>query len=286
MKLVFQFPDTSTPQADLALGQSDDLDGFAEDVRDAALACPAGSAVRVALLPPVAPGVSIPRAFRRICEALIDLSNQDITVIFVISPPVRGHLLREIPAGLRTNPMEHHRDFQAGSLRVSILLGDLTRGRAEAIVNASNPDLKLGGGVSGAIRDAAGPGLQAELFALAARQPLADGDAVITRAHGMAKIRWIIHAASVHATPDVIAACIRNSLTLCARRRIREVAFPALGTGVGGLTMDHCATAFAQEILEHARTNALPDRIHIYLWVPEDWDVFVNIFEAERFILL
>jgi O-acetyl-ADP-ribose deacetylase len=278
MKLVFQFPDTSMPQADLALGQSDDLDGFAEDVRDAVLACPAGGQVRVALLPPVAPGVSIPRAFRRICEALTDLSNQDITVIFVASPSVHGHLLREIPAGLRTDPMEHHLEFQAGGLLISILLGDLTRSRAEAIVNASNPDLKLGGGVSGAIREAAGPGLQAELFALAARQPLADGDAVITGAHGMAKTRCIIHAASVHATPDVIAACIRNSLALCASHRIHEVAFPALGTGVGGLTMDHCATAFARKIHEHSRTNALPDRIHIYLWVPEDLEVFVDHF--------
>ncbi len=278
MKVKFISPEAIRTEPDLILTRDYDPEDFAWEVHDLVLSMQELDKALIALLPPVPPGVSIPGIFKKICKTLAEFKHKDVKISFVVTDSVRGHLMREVPESLRTQDMMHHKDFPFGSLQVSLRLGDLVRSQAEAIVNASNPDLKLGGGVSGAIREAAGLGLQTELLAIADSQKIEDGDAIITGSYGLPGIRWIIHAASVRATSEVVGACIRNSLSLCVRNRIQSVAFPALGTGVGGLSMAQCAATFVREISRHSQTNALPENIMILLWIPEDWTVFVENF--------
>jgi len=111
--------------------------------------------------------------------------------------------------------------------------GDITTYAGGAIVNAANNHLILGAGVAGAIRRRGGPSIQAECRRCG---PIRVGEAAITGA-GDLPCRWVIHAAAMGDEP-VSERSIRDatsaSLRLAAARGIRDIAFPVLGTGVGG----------------------------------------------------
>jgi O-acetyl-ADP-ribose deacetylase (regulator of RNase III) len=111
--------------------------------------------------------------------------------------------------------------------------GDITTYAGGAIVNAANNHLILGAGVAGAIHRRGGPTIQAECRR---RGPIRVGEAAITGA-GDLSCRYVIHAAAMGDEPvseRSIRDATRASLRLAASHGIRDVAFPVLGTGVGG----------------------------------------------------
>ena len=92
--------------------------------------------------------------------------------------------------------------------RVVIITGDLVEQEVDAIVNAANNDLQLGGGVAGAIRRAGGPSIQEECDA---RGPVRVGEAAITGA-GRLRARFVIHAASMSLGGRTTRASLRSSM--------------------------------------------------------------------------
>src|SRR5256886_16793231 len=84
--------------------------------------------------------------------------------------------------------------WPTGSLTVEVLQGDLTQQDVDAIVNAANNDLELGGGVAGAIARAGGPQIQAEGRSIG---PIEVGDAAITSG-GKVTAPFVIHPANMH----------------------------------------------------------------------------------------
>lgn len=109
----------------------------------------------------------------------------------------------------------------------------------EAIVNAANAMLRIGGGVAGAIHRAAGPGLEAECRKLAPIQP---GQAVITSAHQLPN-RYVIHCLGPVYGLDIpsdrlLAACYRHALQLAEAHGIKSVAFPSISTGTFGYPLE------------------------------------------------
>src|SRR2546426_9744190 len=102
--------------------------------------------------------------------------------------------------------------WRAGALTVEVLQGDLTEQDVDAIVNAANSDLELGGGVAGAIARAGGPQIQAECRAIG---PIEVGDAAITGG-GKLTGRYGIHAASMRLGGRTGADGLRR----CTRRRL------------------------------------------------------------------
>ncbi len=120
-----------------------------------------------------------------------------------------------------------------------LVQGDITRQRADAIVNAANSSLLGGGGVDGAIHRRGGPAILEECRALRASRygkGLPTGQAVATTA-GELDARWVIHTVGpVHsATEDrshLLASCYRESLRVADDLGARTVAFPAISTGV------------------------------------------------------
>src|SRR2546421_8282868 len=104
--------------------------------------------------------------------------------------------------------------WPTGSLTVEVLQGDLTQQDVDAIVNAANNDLQLGGGVAGAIARAGGPQIQADCDRIGA---IPVGDAAITGG-GKLKARHVIHAASMQlggrTTEENLRRSTRRSLEL------------------------------------------------------------------------
>ena len=135
--------------------------------------------------------------------------------------------------------------------RILVQEGDLALADADAIVNAANTRLVLGAGVAGAIRARGGPGIQAECDR---HGPVALGGAALTGA-GDLPARFVIHAAGMEPGGSVdeesLRACTRASLEIAERERLASIAFPAIGTGVGGFPLQRCAEVMLEEVRNH-----------------------------------
>lgn len=130
---------------------------------------------------------------------------------------------------------------------ILIVKGDLTTSRHDAIVNASNEQLAPGGGLSGAIHDAAGPGLASECASLIARRgPVRPGEAVITGAHRL-PARHVIHTVGPiwrggdSGEPEILERAYRSSVRAADGHGLISVAFPSISTGVFGYPVDLAA---------------------------------------------
>ncbi|WP_433499523.1 O-acetyl-ADP-ribose deacetylase [Sphaerimonospora sp. CA-214678] len=124
-------------------------------------------------------------------------------------------------------------------MNISLVQGDITDQRVDAIVNAANSSLMGGGGVDGAIHRRGGPEILAECRELrASRYPdgLPTGQAVATTA-GALQARWVIHTVGpVYSRGEdrshLLASCYRESLVVAASLGAVTVAFPAISAGV------------------------------------------------------
>lgn len=150
--------------------------------------------------------------------------------------------------------------------RIVISQGDITEAEVEAIVNAANTDLMLGAGVAGAIRRKGGPEVSMQC---AEHGPVKLGEAARTGA-GALKARYVIHAASMHLGGVTSAAslrnAVRNSLARAEEKKLKTLAFPAIGTGVAGFPMKQCAEIMLEEILRHIRGETSLEEIHFVLF--------------------
>jgi O-acetyl-ADP-ribose deacetylase (regulator of RNase III) len=134
---------------------------------------------------------------------------------------------------------------------ILIIAGDLVEQDVDAIVNAANNDLVLGGGVAGAIRTRGGPAIQRECDA---RGPVKVGEAALTGGGELAA-RHVIHAASMslggRTTAESLRSAMDNAFRLARDHGVKSIAVPAVGTGIAGFPMDECAIVMAQS-LDHA----------------------------------
>lgn len=166
--------------------------------------------------------------------------------------------------------------------RVKLGKGDLTESRADAIVNAANNDLILGGGVAGAIRSKGGPAIQEECDRLG---PIAIGEAAITGA-GRLRAKFVIHAASIRlgggTTEAHLRAATRNSLKRANEKGLKSIAFPAIGTGIAGFPLDRCARAMLDEVREHLAGVTSLERVEFVLFDTVGLAAFERALEARR----
>jgi len=149
--------------------------------------------------------------------------------------------------------------------RMSIVQGDITRQKVDAIVNAANTSLLGGGGVDGAIHAAAGPGLLEECRKL---KGCPTGEAKITHGYNL-PARWVIHTVGpvwrggAHQEDELLACCYRNSLRLAKERGIRSIAFPSISTGAYGFPLEQASRIAVREIRDFLEHNAMPETVLI-----------------------
>jgi O-acetyl-ADP-ribose deacetylase len=134
---------------------------------------------------------------------------------------------------------------------LELTLGDIARQEGfDAVVNAANAELRIGGGVAGALHRAAGPGLEQEGRELA---PINPGEAVVTSGHRLPN-PWVIHCLGPvygHDRPEapLLASCYREALRIAEERGMRSLAFPAISTGAFGYPMEPAARIALETVL-------------------------------------
>ena len=150
--------------------------------------------------------------------------------------------------------------------KIVLRQGDLTEMDTDAIVNAANNDLQLGGGLAGVIRRKAGDAVQRECNEIGT---IPVGGAAITSA-GKLKARHIIHAASMQlggfTTGHALRASTAHSLRIASEKGLRSIAFPAIGTGIGDFPLSECAAIMLQETVEHLKRPTSLETIHFVLF--------------------
>lgn len=153
--------------------------------------------------------------------------------------------------------------------------GDITKVQAEVIVNAANSALAGGGGVDGAIHDAAGPGLMEECRKIGGC-PV--GGAVVTSA-GNLPAKYIFHAVGPIYQGDpqdqqMLCRAYQSCLDLAEQYQVKSIVFPALSTGAYGYPLALAAPLALQTVVEHIRKPTNLQQVIFALFGRKAYQVF------------
>lgn len=164
--------------------------------------------------------------------------------------------------------------------RITIVRGDLTEQEVDAVVNAANSRLQMGGGVAGALSRKGGPAVQEDCNRVG---PVALGEAAVTTA-GDLPARYVIHAASMalgqKTTEENLRASTRNSLLRAREKGLATVAFPAVGTGIAGFPMRRCAEVMLEEAAAHLAGETSLEEVRFVLFDSAACETFQEVYEA------
>jgi O-acetyl-ADP-ribose deacetylase (regulator of RNase III) len=133
--------------------------------------------------------------------------------------------------------------------------GDICDLEVDAIVNAAHPSMWMATGVAGALKRTGGDEIE---FAAVRQGPVAVGGAVVTPAGNLAA-RLVIHAVSVdrdrRTSAEAISAAVRSAMARARENGVRSIAFPALGTGVGGFPLAEAAKVTVATVRDELRRS-------------------------------
>jgi len=163
--------------------------------------------------------------------------------------------------------------------KLKLVEGNIVLLDVEAVVNAANKSLVLGGGVAGAIRSYGGPPIQEECDRIG---PIQVGEAVITNA-GNLKAKYVIHAVGPVSGEGEEEEKLRNatlsSLKIAEEKKIKDIAFPAISTGIFGFPIQRCSEIMLKTALEFLEKNDYPQEIIFCLYGQKPYSVFEKTLE-------
>ncbi len=171
--------------------------------------------------------------------------------------------------------------FEIENRVLELLDGDLTEMDTDAIVNAANARLVLGGGVAGAIRRKGGSKIQAECDKIGGTFV---GGAVITTG-GNLKARHVIHAVGPRMgegdEDQKLKNATLNSLKTADENNLKSISFPAISTGIFGFPIGRCAEIMLKTTIDYLKGQTGLQRVVFCLFGRDSYEVFVNQLERE-----
>lgn len=172
-------------------------------------------------------------------------------------------------------------EITISDVKLELKQGDIaSQDDVDAVVNAANAQLRIGGGVAGAIHRAAGPELTEETRPLA---PIEPGEAVITGGHNLPN-EYIIHCLGPvygrdKPEDELLANCYINALDLAEEHGIKRIAFPAISTGAFGYPMKDAATVAFETVRQKAEELSTVQLVRFVLWSNGDFKTHVTVME-------
>ena len=167
-------------------------------------------------------------------------------------------------------------------IEIECVRGDIaSQEDMQAVVNAANAQLKIGGGVAGALHIGAGPGLAEECRPMA---PIKPGQAVISGAHNLPN-SYVIHCLGPVYGADkpedkLLSSCYENAMLLAEKNNIESIAFPSISTGAFAYPVKEAANVAIKTIAEKAsRLNKLKN-IRFVLHSEHDLKVYSNALQS------
>ncbi len=168
---------------------------------------------------------------------------------------------------------------------LQILLGDITKQDTDAIVNAANSGLMVGGGVDGAIHRAGGSKILEECKEIIKRIGfLASGKAVITSG-GNLKAKFVIHTVGPiykggkNKEPELLRSCYWESLKVALDNGIKTIAFPSISTGAYGYPKELAATIALKAVSDFLKENQKIEEAKFVLFDKETFEVYKKALE-------
>ena len=160
--------------------------------------------------------------------------------------------------------------------RVNLSSGDITRLKVDAIVNAANASLLGGGGVDGAIHRAAGPQLLAECRALGG---CPTGEARLTAGYRLSA-PYVIHTVGPiwrgggAGERQSLENFYRSCLAITRRRGFRDIAFPAIATGIYGFPRREAAEIAVTTVISHLAQHQSPELVIFVCFDPATLEAY------------
>ena len=165
---------------------------------------------------------------------------------------------------------------QIGNSTVELAEGDITEMDADAVVNAANAQLILGGGVAGAIRKKGGPQIQQECNKIGGAFV---GGAVITTG-GNLRARHVIHAVGPRmgegGEDEKLSNATLNSLKLADEHNLKSIAFPAVSAGIFGFPITRCAEIMLSTTIDYLKGQTRLKKVIFCLFGRDAYEVFEN----------
>ncbi len=164
---------------------------------------------------------------------------------------------------------------------LELLEGDITEMQTEAIVNAANARLVLGGGVAGAIRIKGGPRIQQECNRIGGTYV---GGAVITTG-GNLKAKYVIHAVGPRMgegdEDSKLKNATLNSLKLADENNLKSITFPAISTGIFGYPVQRCADIMLKVTIDYLKGQTSLEKVVFCLFGRDSYRVFEDQLKQE-----
>ena len=159
---------------------------------------------------------------------------------------------------------------------IEVVLGDITKLKVDAIVNAANSSLLGGGGVDGAIHRAAGRELVLECRMLGGCKT---GDAKLTKGYNL-PASYIIHTVGPvwnggnNREEELLASCYRRSLQIAKENKIQSLAFPCVSTGIYRFPKDLAAEIAVNTCIQERDENS--PKIIFCCFGEEDYQIYLK----------
>ena len=164
---------------------------------------------------------------------------------------------------------------------LELVESDITEMETDAIVNAANARLILGGGVAGAIKRKGGPEIQKECNKIGGTFV---GGAVITTG-GNLKAKHVIHAVGPRMgegnEDQKLKKATLSSLKLADQNRLKSIAFPAISTGIFGFPIQRCARIMLKTTIDYLKGQTGLEKVVFCLFDRDSYEVFVNQLKEE-----